>query len=523
MRTKENKGITLIALVLTIIVLIILTGVSISMLTGQNGILDRTKDAKETTKSASDLEYLQTKAYEAITNYYANGENGVESEFILKELGKIDGIVTKEANGLINYNGKTYDISDIIGATSEQKNVENQTDVKLKRITVATATKSEDIALFSTGKIRLIIREENEETNCAPIPNGFYYVAGAPSTGLVISDKFGDDDQNSKGGNQFVWVPCTGKDGATYEKKNGLASTWKEKYPTYEYSYSNYSDWKDEGGDTASVDKYGGFYIARYEAGVPSNARFYANSGGDTYADDKNPLESEIIGVNEKNLTDEEREKKLLPVSKKNTQCWNEITYVNAEKLAKSMYFNSDAVYSNLVDGYAWDTIIEWASKDSKYDTVDNGVTYKLGKNSTKFGNYANNYDINLSNALYAVHRYGWKSESGKEDLIIPFKYSRGNFTSGKESIDSSKYKFEDNVYLDGYEYDIRKELATGASEVTKINNIYDMAGNMWEMTTEYGKHGKTGENDDEFGILRGGGFFNARSLSNNFFASWKC
>ena len=44
---KNNKGITLIALVVTIIVLLILAGVSIAMLTGQNGILKRARDARE--------------------------------------------------------------------------------------------------------------------------------------------------------------------------------------------------------------------------------------------------------------------------------------------------------------------------------------------------------------------------------------------------------------------------------------------------------------------------------------------
>ncbi len=53
----------------------------------------------------------------------------------------------------------------------------------------------------------------------AAIPNGFYYVTGKPSTGLVISDRYGDDDNNSKGGNQFVWVPCSGDKGVTYEEK----------------------------------------------------------------------------------------------------------------------------------------------------------------------------------------------------------------------------------------------------------------------------------------------------------------
>ena len=54
MREKDNKnrGITLIALVVTIVVLLILAGISISMLTGQNGILNRAAEAKEKTEVA---------------------------------------------------------------------------------------------------------------------------------------------------------------------------------------------------------------------------------------------------------------------------------------------------------------------------------------------------------------------------------------------------------------------------------------------------------------------------------------
>ena len=51
MKNKE-KGITLIALVITIIVLLILAGISIAMLTGENGILTKTSTAKEETKKA---------------------------------------------------------------------------------------------------------------------------------------------------------------------------------------------------------------------------------------------------------------------------------------------------------------------------------------------------------------------------------------------------------------------------------------------------------------------------------------
>ena len=48
---KERKGITLIALVITIIVLLILAGVSVAMLTGQNGILTQAQKAKTTTEN----------------------------------------------------------------------------------------------------------------------------------------------------------------------------------------------------------------------------------------------------------------------------------------------------------------------------------------------------------------------------------------------------------------------------------------------------------------------------------------
>ena len=55
-KIKERKGITLIALVITIIVLLILAGVSIAMLTGENGILMQAQNAKAETEKASVIE-----------------------------------------------------------------------------------------------------------------------------------------------------------------------------------------------------------------------------------------------------------------------------------------------------------------------------------------------------------------------------------------------------------------------------------------------------------------------------------
>ena len=54
----RNKGITLIALVVTIIVILILSGISLSILTGNNGILSKTQEAKEKTAEAQNIEII---------------------------------------------------------------------------------------------------------------------------------------------------------------------------------------------------------------------------------------------------------------------------------------------------------------------------------------------------------------------------------------------------------------------------------------------------------------------------------
>ena len=65
---KKNKGITLIALVVTIIVLLILAGISIAMLTGQNGILNRAAEAKNSTETAQTDEQVKLSVAEALSN-----------------------------------------------------------------------------------------------------------------------------------------------------------------------------------------------------------------------------------------------------------------------------------------------------------------------------------------------------------------------------------------------------------------------------------------------------------------------
>ena len=70
---KKNKGITLIALVVTIIVLLVLAGISIVMLTGQNGILNRAGEAKEKTGIAQEDENEKLQGYEDTINQFTTG------------------------------------------------------------------------------------------------------------------------------------------------------------------------------------------------------------------------------------------------------------------------------------------------------------------------------------------------------------------------------------------------------------------------------------------------------------------
>ena len=55
---KKKEGITLIALIITIIVLLILAGVSIAMITSQDGIITKAVDAKSSMKKAEIQEAL---------------------------------------------------------------------------------------------------------------------------------------------------------------------------------------------------------------------------------------------------------------------------------------------------------------------------------------------------------------------------------------------------------------------------------------------------------------------------------
>ena len=85
----NNKGITLIALVITIIVLLILAGVSIAMLTGDNGILTQANKAKADTARAEVVEKVNMELNAQLTNAMA-GSNFDAKDKIESNIGTFD-------------------------------------------------------------------------------------------------------------------------------------------------------------------------------------------------------------------------------------------------------------------------------------------------------------------------------------------------------------------------------------------------------------------------------------------------
>ena len=126
-RKKAERGITLIALVITIIVLLILAGVSIATLTGENGILTRANDAKEQTEIADEKEKVELSAVGALAK-----DNGgeIKREYLNDELTSYIGTegtdytLSETAPFVVKYldSGRSY-VIDENGNVSEYVNI----------------------------------------------------------------------------------------------------------------------------------------------------------------------------------------------------------------------------------------------------------------------------------------------------------------------------------------------------------------------------------------------------------------
>ena len=448
MRKRQENGITLIALVITIIVLLILAGVTIAMLTGDNGIISKAMQAKIRTEEAKETEETGLNEIEN----YINGKSA-EAGVVVQDLKSIKGDGTE---------------GEVIG---------------------------EKVSDGAGGVV--------------PIPSGFYYVGGTAKSGTVISDNLADKDKykgqelvgTDLSGNQFVFIPVNGID-LKYEQDHKYDGKYEYAYTTELSGYTSQSDWSDDSGESTSVKNYGGFFIGRYEAGYPDEIK-----------------EGTIVKTKDSATG-------KVPVSKARVVSWNLVSQTVAKTASESMYNTDDSkVKSKLVDSYAWDTTCKWLKNSGIIKDDSAGKV-----SSTSYGNYYDSTFTIPKGTLYAKHLYLNKKKDGVSSNWYFWNGGAGKYSYGivndekgmKVGVKTGETVPENATRPEGaedaasnyYTADGRIEIATGSSDNTRTNNIYDLAGNMWEWTTET-KIRKNGNNTNyTFAVMRGGSFKYSGSFS---------
>ena len=372
-KIKQEKGITLIALVVTIVVLLILAGVSVNALFGNSGIIEKAKEAQNKMNQATQ------KDLDAINEL----NNWID--------GKINGSSGGNTTGGNTTGGDdtstTQKISTLVGKVVDKN------------------TKAED----AYG-------------NKITIPKGFKVLAKGTSTESASYTYSGNNIpavqdgiviENGTDGNQFVWVPVgtiKNKDGSTNTITLGRYSNFAKQNGTYvpaqnannctqEVTINTYfkelSTFREGNTATDSTAQNatarnlaefistslsnGGYYIARFEAsGTASKV-----------------------------------------TSKYDQTVLTNITQPNAAKAAREMYGeikeNNKLVYaSDLVNSYAWDTaiiFIQTYSGKTDYASHNESKTTKAftatGKNNDK---YCNIWDMS-GNAYECTTEYSTYSD----------------------------------------------------------------------------------------------------------------
>ena len=439
---RKNKGITLIALVITIIVLLILAGVSIAMLTGQNGILTQAQNASTQTEIAEAKEKAQMDIMAWQSERLENGQDATLNDETVKTI----------------LTGKDY--------------------VKELKDTSFISTKGEHeiqySELYTTGSTT----GGQTVVDGVTIPSGFTHIAGeSKEEGIVVAD--------SKG-NEFVWVPVTKKEDGTatapYVETNGMLT--KKDGTQIEIQLGRYNFDRTTGEPTTapsdytedtpenhnsdygnaiainienfktSVEENGGYYIARYEAGVTSDTAFSTEDMLDEYTapnDTWTGYDGDSSDI----------------VIKSGEKVWNYVTQKKASELCINLKISNGYtdVTSDLVNSYAWDTAIVFIQKcgtDNNYanqaglsTTPDNPSN--LGEAILAEGNGATKSDVQCNIYDMAGNCFEWTTETFSVSSLPCVERggvcrNSGNHTSNRGSVMPTyayvHYSFRPLLYL---------------------------------------------------------------------------
>ena len=232
---KNNaKGITLIALVITIIVLLILAGVSIAMLTGDNGIITQANNAKvanekATAKEKVEMEVGGSRGTDGKLDYGLLEENlnnikdidGVPSSITEKSFPlevTVDGYKVKiESNGTVTVEGETTGgTGDGVITISSLDEIKGKYYEKDTTISIGEQT----IAIPGGATVSGITEE------CKTIDDGLVIYI---TNGETITD-WSDTETIQKTYDQFVWIPVNKEMAIIEEGKEITGSSNTEKY-----------------------------------------------------------------------------------------------------------------------------------------------------------------------------------------------------------------------------------------------------------------------------------------------------
>ena len=366
-KLKESKGITLIALVITIIVLLILAGVTIATLTGDNGILKKAGDAKTQTEQAKEDENLKI----AIAGSY-----GTDGKLNLKDL------KDNLTNQGIDYDKNNTGFPLEVIVNGEKKKIDANGNITTVKLESVADSKTKGTVFKDTTTL------EDTYGNQVKIPKGFK-IANDSATDVTGGIVIEDATYTNTIGSQFVWIPVgTGENAikkanketvdialGRYEfTKNSDGTITTSEYSgsytedttaNHNSSYRNAIANNIEEFITSVKEINHGYYIGRYEAGVVDY-----NSSVSTSNSNK---ETNWTGYTGDNI-------KL--VCKKEQQVWNYVTQNKASELSRDMYGSEAKVTSDLINSYAWDTAIVFIQKCG---TESNSSTYSytVGLSST--------------------------------------------------------------------------------------------------------------------------------------------
>ena len=203
-KKMNNNGITLIALVITIIVLLILAGVSIAMLTGENGVLTKATEAKDQTGIAQEKEEI-TMAYSAAkANKVDKVSEPVTASELQSELDKLnsEGTADDTSELTVTYpNGHIYTIDQSTGTISGPDIIEENTATAPELWEKTTKLDSEWYSYADVSNGNQKVNANAPRLNGAMTPIKYVGSDKDSQTGSKWSNAITQD------GSMWVWIP----------------------------------------------------------------------------------------------------------------------------------------------------------------------------------------------------------------------------------------------------------------------------------------------------------------------------